>query len=469
VTIPRGHEHLEHYRAPVSVLEGDAVSMAPTAEELEQPIVAPGRSALLPLGVVYQAGWEPAGDGLARHARACARALSRAGVAVSLTTLPVSRMMLEDEIDEGVLREVGYLRATSISRSPVAVRHIIIHSHQFLENVVVPKGARLSTFEDELKVYRSTIVYTSWERSTVHPEIVEVLNRCGRVWVPCRMNRHVFQDAGVKNVDVIPYAFDPDTSPVSRIPAPRGSESVPAGKRFYAIGKWEPRKNYDALIGAFLLGFTMKDQASLIIKTSDWGSWKDYPTVKESLDKWLSDPAVVANGWTPENRLKRLRIVTKKVTDQEISGLHRDNNIYVTCSHGEAWDLPAFDARVAGNRLVYKGWGGASDYASPKDHRIFHEVTEFCGRPHLGVDDPATSEPVHPGYGWEPGARWAICRVEDIREALRMAGPPETRVLPTALCADYAPHKVGELMLKSISSVISDSDMQELLAQGSFG
>lgn len=427
---------------------------APTNEELERPIVAPGSDALLPLGIVYQAGWEPAADGLARHARAQVRALSKAGLPVALQSLPVTRMMLEDEIDENVKKEVGYLRSTSVGSAPLAIRQIIIHNHQFLENVVAPAGARLAEFENELKVYRSTIVYTSWERSTVHPEIVEVLNRCARVWVPCEMNARVFRDAGVEKVDVIPCPFDPDTSLTAGVAAPRGSESVPSGKRFYAIGKWEPRKNYSDLIGAFLLEFSPSERVSLFLKTHEWGTWKDYPTVSECVAQWLSTPAVIQNGWTRDNYAKRLRIVTKKLPDEKILKIHRDNNVYVSCSHGEAWDLPAFDARVAGNRLVYTGWGGAEDYAGSHDEKILVALDHLV--------------PVHPGYGWESDALWAPSSVPALCAALRRVEPPERRMLPPWLYKRFGSPKVGWQMVMSLSSVPGKAALT-LLEQGGFG
>jgi glycosyltransferase involved in cell wall biosynthesis len=444
-------DQIARYRSPDGVLDGDGVPQPPTQEEFEQVIVAPGTEALLPAGIVYQAGWEPLGDGIARHARAAARALSGAGLPVSLRSLPITRMQLDGELDPAVIAEVDYLRKTSLDAARIAVRQVVIHNYRFLEAVIAPAGARMSGFQDELRVYRSTIVYTSWERSTVHPEIVEVLNRCGRTWVPCQMNKEVFERAGVKRVDLIPCPFDPNGSQVAAIGAPRGSESVPYGKRFYAIGKWEPRKNYHALLGAFLSEFSVTEHASLIIKTSEWGSWKDYPSVDQSLAWWLTVPEVRDNGWTAENVARKCRVVTKKVSDEKILSLHRDNNIYVTCSHGEAWDLPAFDAHAAGNRLVYTGWGGADDYARKTDVRILGGVVY---------------EPVHSGYGWEADAEWAACPVEAIRSALGDAMPPVRRIQPPL--ARWSPARVGQAMSESIRA-LSSAAHDELSWVGGFG
>jgi len=451
-------EQLASYRSPSSVLDGDGKPPEPTEAELAVPIVAPGTDALLPVGIVYQAGWEPLADGMARHARAASRALAHAGFPVSLRSLPITKMKLEGDIEPSVVAEIDHLRKTSIARAPVAIRQVVLHSHQFLEAVVSPLGSRWSGFQDELSVYRSTIVYTSWERSTVHPELVEVLNRCGRVWVPCQMNKRVFEAAGVKRVDVIPCPYDPGVG-ASRLSAPRGSESVPGGKRFYAIGKWEPRKNYHALIGAFLSEFRQDERASLFVKTHEWGAWRDYPNVEQSLEWWLSVKEVADNGWTKENYSQKLRIATKKLSDEKLLELHRLNNIYVTCSHGEAWDLPAFDARAAGNRLVYTGYGGAEDYAGEEDMRIaLHQL--IAGKPDL--------EPVHSGYGWEPTAMWATCTIAEIRAALRLASPPRRRVHPPDLYRRFGFPTVGREMSESIAR-LSGTSHAELLEAGGFG
>jgi glycosyltransferase involved in cell wall biosynthesis len=450
-------EQLASFRASTSALEGDGRDRQPTDEEIEQhPVTAPGSDALLPAGILYQAGWEPLADGMARHARAQVRALARTGLPVSLRTLRVTtRIMMEEELDPRVIADVGYLRNVSLGSAPVAIRQLVLHGTSYLENTVAPAGARLAGFENELRVYRSSIVYTSWERSTVSPALVEVLNRCAETWVPCRQNRDAFVGAGVKNVYVIPCPYDPDTSLVCKIPAPRGSERVPDGKRFYAIGKWEPRKNYHALVGAFLQEFSPTERASLIIKTHEWGAWDDYPRASECLALWLADPDVQAKGWTAETCAQRVRLVTKMLSEEKLVSLHRDNNIYVTCSHGEAWDMPAFDARLAGNGLVLTGFGGAEDYAGPADVRLWGARA-------------VPLEPAHPSYGWEPEALWASAPMLVIRAALRRARPPAMRVQPPELYAQYGLGPVGAMMAKRIEERFPES-YTRLCAVGGFG
>jgi hypothetical protein len=477
-------EQLSGFRSPDPVIGADGNVLGthargPTEDELARPIVAPGTDALLPCAIEYQAPWEAPGDGLARHARAQVLALAQAGLPVVLRRLTRPKMLIDD--DEGYLnaphltesdkeavlariavgREVGYLRDLSAGEIPVAIRQLVISNATALENVIAPAGSRLAGFDREIAVYRSTIVYTPWERDTVAPAIVEVLNRCAEVWVQGEWAVDVFRRAGVQRVFNVPVPYDPRTSAVCAIPGPRGSDAVPAGKRFYAIGKWEPRKNYHALLGAFLLEFKPTERASLFIKTSDYGrSWKDYPSVRESIEKWLNEPQVQANGWTAKQFSRAVRIVSKVLPEEKLTQLHRDNNIYVSCSHGEGHDMPAFDARCAGNRLVYTGWSGPEEFAGPEDARIWLDTTKHLITPLL--------EEVHPDYGWESNARWAVTPLTWLRDALRRAQPPQRRVHPSDLYRRFGAPFVGARMSERLAMRFPQV-WDKLVAAGSFG
>jgi len=465
-------DQIGKYQAPAraGILDGGS-ARPPTQAELAQPIVAPGEPALLPIGIVYQANWQKLNDGIARHARAQVRALSQAGLPVCLRTIATGRMARDDELDPEVLDEIGHLRNVSLSETAIAIRQTILHSPGQLHNLICPPGGRLAGFALEKSVYDATIVYTSWERSTIDKALVEILERCGQVWVPCQRNADVFVANGVpeEKVHVVPQPYEPDRHLPSHIPAPRGRREVPDGRRFYAIGKWEPRKNYHTLLGAFLRAFRPNDRVSLMIKTHGWGQWKDYPDVRESMAHWLQSRVVRDNLWTPEVVQKRVRIVTKKLSDADMSRIHQQNNIYVSPSHGEAWELGAFDALCAGNSLVHVGWGGSEDYASS---------TRGLGARHMNAcvvrvtDGAPALEDVPAEYGWEHGAQWATCGVDELASALAVAQPPTRRVHPPAFYQQYGAPAVGARMrslVMQLARSLNPTLPQRLSEAGSFG
>src|SRR6185436_1924412 len=237
-------------------------------------------------------------------------------------------------------------------------------------------------------------------------------------------------------IRIVPPAFIPNTALAYlslHHPTP------PQTQAFYTIGKWEPRKDHHRLIGAFLREFKPTETASLFVKTTPFGEWQDYPaTPGASMAFWLRDPLVKANGWTLENYRSRVRIHTELFSEEKIETLHRLSSIYVSPSHAEGWDYPAFDALLAGNELVHVGCGGSEDYAPPSTLWVPYQ---------LG--------PVHPGYvqmlNWHPESEWAEYSIEALSRTLRQAQPPERRNLQRSHALHrYSAPRIGELMKRSV-------------------
>jgi len=408
--------------------EGDeARGQPPTEAELAKPYAAPGTNALLKRGIVYQADWQPYGDGVARHAREVALALAAAGVPISLQ--PIStQSLLDSDTHPSVMRQVGHLRNITLDNALGAIRHTVLHDFESVHNLLIPKAARLVDPAIAEAMLARTIVYTSWERDRVDGRIADLLRRCAAVWVPCTTNAVVFRDMGIDKVDIIPFPYLPG-DPMSRmaIPYVQGG-AVPEGKRFYAIGKWEPRKNYAALVKAFLLAFRPTDKAALFIKTSNYGDWDGYPRSEAAVAAAFEDDRI-SRAWTPDQVRQRVRIVSRRVSEKDLRGIHAKNNIYVSASHGEAWDIPAFEACCAGNRLVHVGWGGSHDYAPPGSVQV------QC----------AGLEAVPEQYGWEPDAQWARVPEEQLVSALQAATPLEERVHPSDFNGRFSRYAVGQL------------------------
>ena len=408
--------------------------------DFNKPYVAPGKDAHLPLGVTYHSYWKHFANGMGQHAREQIAALACTGLPVRLEDLGLPREMMTEELHEDVLKLYPLTRVT-FRRVAIAIKHFIFHTPEQVEQFICPAGIRQHIDAVE-RVVGSTIVYTSWERDRVHPQFIQALDGIGQLWVPCQQNADAFVSSGMpaEKVRVIPYPFDPAVHTIER---PTNISEVPKGKRFYHIGKWEPRKNQHALIGAFLLAYTPKDHASLFLKISEFGTgWSNYPSSDESIAFWLDDSEVKSRGWTAENFARLVRVVNEKVSEEDIRKIHSNNNIYVSSGLGEAWDIPAFDAKKQGNRLVYTGYGGPQDYASRDDVRIWDLVD---GLTH-----------VHAGYGWEPQASWAKYSTERLAEKLRQAEPPKMRRVPHEFFPRFSRSVVGAKMLDCIHELTKD-------------
>lgn len=429
-------KQLSSYAAPQGLLDdyGNIVQAAPVVENLQHDYVAVGEPALFPGGVVFKSHWKASADGMAVHSRATARALALAGIPTKLE--PIGRsLLLDDELDEDA-RRVAWMSGMSLGTVHCNLVQTIFSDPDYLNNVCLPPGARFGgQAQGEEQVLRNTIVYTSWERDRVHPKIVSVLNRMAEVWVPCQQNAQAFQESGVERLRIIPYGYDPEAWSLAE---PRGRTPVPDGKRFYMIGKWEPRKNQHAVIGAFLQAFTPKDKASLYIKTGSFGAdWASYPLPKEGLEFWSRSSVVKAQGWTAEAINKRVRIHQERITDAALRDIHRTNNIYVSASCGEAVNIPAFESKVAGNRMIYVPWGGPADFAEESDVRVAYDM-----------------KPVHPGYNWpEKDALWAQPLMKSLVESMQAVTVKSERRVPYNLEARYSLAAVANQMQQRLRTM----------------
>jgi glycosyltransferase involved in cell wall biosynthesis len=380
---------------------------------------APAKAAAARFGVEYKGPYETIADGTNRAVRLHARALASAGLPVRLTSFSHTMVsstgvrvhVQQDAQYERVLAEVGPLVHASIESMPIRVRHAVVRDAAQVQALAIPKSATQDPNLIELvdRLFRGTILYSVWERTEIDKPLARMMNRMGECWVPCRQNAEMLRSCGVERVVVVPHPVDP-ASPLlgldSDLVRPWGTEPgfdglKLAGRRFYSIGAWQPRKAYHELLGAFLRLFRPGDDVTLVLKTGDYRI-PGYPTLDESVRHWLEDAVVRGNGWRAETLMQSVAIVLKYLSDEQVVDLHRRNNIYVSSSRGEAWNLGAFDAKCAGNRLVHVPFGGTADFADPD----------------VDVEVPFRLGPVHSFYKWQ--GEWADFNHFDLSGALAL-------------------------------------------------
>lgn len=408
---------------------------------------APAAKAKHRWGIQYQGSYESEHDGTARAVRLHARALQAAGMPVLLESYTgkfVGRdgvVVDTSAMEDSVALETESLRRADVGALVVRVKHMVVSTFDMLQSFIVPqfvlREQNSSTFLEMFDyVLRTTVVYSVWERSTIDPRVAELLSRLAECWVPSEQNKKLLEDHGVKRVVVVPHPWMPAsnmaklTRRVARVPG------VAPIKRFYSIGSWQPRKGFHELLGAFLLAFRPGAPAHLTIKYRNM-RWPDYPSPEESVKRWFSHPDVVSRGWTQQNAAPHLKLYGDHWSDDQVLKLHFDSNIYVSASHGEAWCLPAYDAKVAGNALVHVPYGGTADFASEGDVAV-----------------PYTMAPVPKSYRWEADAKWAVYRIEDLADALRRAEAPTEFRRPDRFEERFGFESVGKLMRERIVAIM---------------
>lgn len=417
---------------------------SPLDQEFAPP---PGRAAEHAEGVFYRGPWTMEFDGFNGHVRRCAYALSLTGLPVHLQE---SRPTMPEDPPETVFPyspfdpRIEKLSECSFSKQMVAIHQVVLDDS--LANNLISHASY--DFVLMSKLNRLKIISTVFERDGLSVAIKKALNAVGHVWVACHDNRRMLERNGVskERITVVPLPFF-DDEPVAEF---RAQERRPGPPRFYHIGKWEPRKSQNLMLEAFLLAFK-PGEAKFVLKTSPFYRGNDdFPvSVGDCLRVLLGRNEVQANGWTAETVKKWVEVVDAYVDASVIHKLHGFGDVYVTYSRGEGFDMPAYDARLAGRPVIHTPTGAPLD---------LHEE---------GIDinvQPTGLRPVHDAYRhWGSGCTYFELSVKPLVEAYREMAASFTRrraallesYASSGFMASYAAPAVGTTMRKSVEDVMA--------------
>ena len=203
--------------------------------------------------------------------------------------------------------------------------------------------------------------HTVWETDRLPRHWPALLDAVDLLVVPCGFNARVIEAAGVRTpVAVVPHVAP---APLPAGPArPAQWAGIPADTLvFYTIAMWTERKAVFRTVEAFLRAFTAREKVMLIIKSS----YRDYTLP-------LAEGGGLARRGSTGFSLARLlaehpdpppvKLITRDLSDAELTELHARGDCFVSLCHGEGWGLGSFDAAAHGRPVVTTGFGGQLDY-----------------------------------------------------------------------------------------------------------
>lgn len=224
------------------------------------------------------------------------------------------------------------------------------------------------------------VAYTTWEALTM-PDVIadSLLENFDQVWVPSKATQAAFAPlpgAGprlAKTTRVIPHCYDEHAG----FPAilPRESMGIsptspdPSRFRFYWVGAWTARKNPMGLMRAFALAFGPDDHVELIMHSPGC-----------TTDMFI---AALAQTGLEQAQLPAITLSNRFMDATALASLHRNVDCFVTAARGEAWNLPAFDAMLAGRHVISQYGLGSDEYLA----RTTAELTDGWEAPaHVDVE-----------------------------------------------------------------------------------
>ncbi|MDD2402026.1 MAG: glycosyltransferase [Clostridia bacterium] len=187
---------------------------------------------------------------------------------------------------------------------------------------------------------------------------VNCCNRLERILVPSRFNYETFRQSGVKEnkLRILPLGVDfKHFTPEGKklIPKELDSDSM---FTFLSIGEWLPRKGFDILLKAYVQEFSLQDDVCLILKC--YSNNSDYDLVGTRIGKEIS--AIIKN----EKKINPPSVILlpQTLSSREMPSLYRGVNCFVLATHGEGWNMPAFEALACGVPVITTNWSAHADY-----------------------------------------------------------------------------------------------------------
>jgi len=236
---------------------------------------------------------------------------------------------------------------------------------------------------------RVKIAYSPWELTEVKDEWIDMINRdVDAFWCNSNFVKNIFIGNGAcpEKVAVIPNGITINTD------AEPSKLETKKRYKFLMVGNLgDARKNVSTLVQAYQAAFTNDDDVCLVLKSIPGHLGSDPTEIVENLARSYKNP--------PE-----IEIIHDDRDD--LSGLYKACDCFVTASHAEGFCQPMLDALSVGMLVIAPNYGGYIDFAS--------DCERFAGLP--GKMTSSENCPVH-----LPDSKWCDIDFDNLVSAMKNA------------------------------------------------
>lgn len=245
-----------------------------------------------------------------------------------------------------------------------------------------------------------TVCYTLFETDRCPDPWISALLQMDKIFVFSEFNRKSWVESGIpeEKISALPQAVD------SFLYNPDGPKTAVRNKRgftFLCSGDFTQRKNFEAVIEAFVSEFNGNDDVTLIFKCHYSGFVKRFR--RSCLDR-LRDTAVRFNPSNPP----RILFWGDKISDYAMASLYRSVDCFVLCSRGEGLGMQYLEAMASGVPVIACDWGAQMDYLNSRNSFLVKSTLKT-------IDDPSYIAQCLQALN----SKWCQADIGDIRRSMR--------------------------------------------------
>lgn len=275
-------------------------------------------------------------------------ALDSAGVDVVCRNVTLTKD--KNDVDSRILE----LEQKSTSGCDVCIQHVLPHhlvkATKFKKNIAF------------LESESSSIKHLGW---------FEQLRLVDEIWVPNSNLKDILEQDGID----VPVTIVPHTVNVNKYKKDFSCPQIKQAEntfKFYYVGDVNDRKNIDAIVKCFHSEFHADENVSLILKVSKFG--KTSQELTSDMDKRLANLKSKLRIYKDVSQYKKEILVTERIIENQLYGLHKYCDCFVSPTHGEAWSIPSFEAMMFGNTPICSNFGGPKDFIDKNNWRTGHLI-----------------------------------------------------------------------------------------------
>lgn len=257
----------------------------------------------------------------------------------------------------------------------------------------VPKG-------QPLEPDAPTICYTLFETDRVPLPWLDTLKQMDRVLVFSEFNREGWSSSGIQEekISALPVAVD---SFLYNPDGPRLEISNKKGFVFLTSGDFTERKNFEAVIEAYVKEFNSSDPVTLVFKCHYGGFVKKHR--RDCMDKLRQIVRRFNSGDAP-----RILFWGDKVSDHAMAALYRSVDCFVLASRGEGLGMQYLEAMASGVPVIHADWSAHTDYLDQSNSYPVANHLKVIDDPNYILKCPQALN-----------SKWCQVDIDDLRGAMR--------------------------------------------------